>query len=72
MAAPTMTAEALIELLKAKAAAPPPEANEIFVRHLKCKESIALSRIVSEAMDRYSGNDSRPLMPPTSLLPPLG
>jgi len=72
MATPTITAKALIELFKAKAAAPPPEANEIFVRHLKCKESIALSRIVSEAMDRYSGNDSRPLMPPTSLLPPLG
>ena len=40
MATPTMTDEALIELLKAKAAAPPPEANEIFVRHLKCKEGI--------------------------------
>jgi hypothetical protein len=72
MAAPAMTAQALIELLKAKAAAPPPEANEIFVRHLKCKESIALSRIVSEAMDRCNGNDSPPLVPPTELLPPLG
>jgi hypothetical protein len=71
MAAPTMTDEALIELLKAKAAAPSPEANEIFVRHLKCKESVALSQIVSQAMDRYSGNDNRPLMLPTELLPPL-
>ena len=72
MDAATITSEALIEWLKAKAAAPPPEANEIFVRHLQCKESIALSRIVSEAMDRCNGSDSRPLMAPSELLPPLG
>jgi hypothetical protein len=72
MSEPMMTADALIDLLKAKATAPPPEANQIFVRHLKCKESIALSRIVSEAMDQDNGNDSRPLQPPSQLLPPLG
>ncbi|HEX2918257.1 MAG TPA: hypothetical protein VHN81_07035 [Edaphobacter sp.] len=72
MSAPAMTDDALIEMLRAKATAPPPEANEIFVRHLKCKESIKLSQVVSQALDRYSGNDSRPLLPPGALLPPLG
>ena len=72
MDAGTITSEARIELLRAKAAAPPPEANQIFVRHLQCKESIALSRIVSEAVDRCNGSDSRPLIAPSELLPPLG
>src|SRR5947209_12876305 len=39
-----MTPETLIALFEAKAAAPPPEASQMLVRHLQCKESLAVSR----------------------------
>jgi len=52
MSAPLMTPEDLIALFAAKVAAPPPEASQLLVRHLTCKESVALARLVSEAMDR--------------------
>jgi hypothetical protein len=66
-----MTAETLISLFEAKASAPPPEANQMLVRHLQCKESLAISRAVTEASDRYAENDSQLLTTPTELLPPL-
>jgi hypothetical protein len=31
-----------------------------------------VARILTEAMDRYAGDDSRPLAAPGELLPPLG
>ena len=71
MTAPNMTPEELIALFAAKAAAPPPETSQALVRHLQCKESIALARIVSEAMDRYTADRIQPLPAPTELLPPL-
>jgi hypothetical protein len=71
MSTPIMTPEELISLFAAKAAAPPPETSQAFVRHLQCKESLALARFVSEAMDRYTGNNSHPLPAPAELLPPL-
>jgi hypothetical protein len=66
-----MTPETLIALFEAKAAAPPPESNQMLMRHLQCKESLAVSRAVAEASDRYAGNDSQLLTTPTELLPPL-
>ena len=66
-----MTPEALIALFEAKAAAPNPESSQMLVRHLQCKESLAISRAVTEASDRYAENDSQLLTTPTELLPPL-
>jgi hypothetical protein len=71
MSTPIMTPEELISLFAAKAAAPPPETSQAFVRHLQCKQSLALAHVVSEALDRYTGNNSQPLPAPAELLPPL-
>ena len=38
-----MKREELVALFAMKAAAPPPEANKLLVRHLQCKESIRLA-----------------------------
>ena len=51
MIAPTMSPEELIALFAAKAAAPPPETSQALARHLQCKESIALARMVTEAIN---------------------
>lgn len=59
-------------MFEAKATAPPPESSLLLVRHLQCKESLALAKIVAEAMDRYAGSESQPLAVPTDLLIPLG
>ena len=67
-----MTPEELLALLAARAVAPPPEASQLLARHLKCKESVDLAHIVSEAMERYTAPNSQPLSAPTELLPPLG
>lgn len=72
MSAPPMKPEELIALFAVKATAPPPEASKLLVRHLKCKESLALAQVVTEAMDRYAGTGNQPLPAPTELLPPLG
>ena len=72
MPAPKMTPEDLIAVFAAKAADPPPEASQALVRHLQCKESLALARFVCEAIDRYAGNNSQPLPAPAELLSPLG
>ncbi|WP_263359269.1 hypothetical protein, partial [Acidicapsa ligni] len=61
MAAPKMTPEDLIALFTAKAAAPPPETSQALARHLQCKQSVALARAVSEAVDQYSMSRSQSL-----------
>jgi hypothetical protein len=66
-----MTAEELVAVFAAKAAALPPESSQMLVRHLQCKESLKLARMLTEAMDRYTANDSQQLAVPTDLLPPL-
>lgn len=71
MQAKLTTAEELIAMFEAKATAPPPESSLILARHLQCKESLAVAKFLSEAMDRYAGNESQPLAVPTELLPPL-
>jgi hypothetical protein len=71
MSAAGMTVDALITLFEAKAAAPPPGSSQMLVRHLQCKESLAVSRSVVDAMDRYAGNECQLLTVPTELLPPL-
>lgn len=43
-----MTTEDLIALFAAKATAPPPQSSLILVRHLQCKESLELARILAE------------------------
>jgi hypothetical protein len=71
MSTPNMTPKDLIALFAAKAGAPSPETSQALVRHLECKESLALARFVYEAMDRYTGNNSQPLPAPAELLTPL-
>jgi hypothetical protein len=71
MAAPKMNPEELIALFAAKAASPPPETSQALVRHLQCKESIALARMVSEAINQYTANQVHTLPAPTELLTPL-
>jgi hypothetical protein len=71
MPAQLTTAEELIAMFAAKATAPPPEASQMLVRHLQCKESLALAHALAEAVDRYASNDTKPLPVPTDLLPPL-
>ncbi len=66
-----MTSEALIALYEGKAAAPPPESSQMHVRHIQCKESLAVSRSIAEAMDRFAGTERQPLSVPTELLLPL-
>jgi hypothetical protein len=72
MPASELTPEALIALFEAKATTPPKGAEQLLVRHLKCKKSIELARCLSEAIGRYSGTNNQPLPAPTELLPPLG
>ena len=67
-----ITKAELLELLAAKAAAPPPETSQMLARHLQCKESLQLSHCVEAAIDRYAAADSNHLAAPTELLPPLG
>jgi hypothetical protein len=66
-----MTNDELLALFAAKASAPPPEATQLLVRHLKCKESIAVTRIVSDAIHQHTMHGSQRLAPPSELLPPL-
>ena len=66
-----MTAEELIALFEARATAPSPEASQLLVRHLQCKESRAAADCLAQAMDRYTVDESYPLAVPTELLPPL-
>jgi hypothetical protein len=67
-----MTREELVAVFATKAAAPPPEANKLLVRHLQCKESTRLAGAVRQAMNRFAGTDNVPLSTPSELLPPLG
>jgi hypothetical protein len=67
-----ITREELVVIFAMKAAAPPPEANELLVRHLQSKESIRLADAVRQAMDSLAGTDNVPLSTPPELLPPLG
>lgn len=71
MSPPSMNPKELIAWFAAKASAPPPETSQALARHLQCKESIALARLVTEAIDRYTTNSSQLLPAPTEILPPL-
>ncbi len=72
MAAREITPAELLALLAKKAAAPLKEANQLFVRHLQCKDSLDLSAVITGAAERYSGNHTPPLPAPSELLLPLG
>jgi hypothetical protein len=71
MSSQGMTSDELLALFAAKATAPPPEATQLLVRHLKCKESITVTRIVSDAIRQHAMQGSQRLAPPSELLPPL-
>jgi hypothetical protein len=67
-----LSQEELVALFLKKAAEPPPEANLILARHLKCKESCDLAQAVSKAIQQYAAPGSYLLPTPSELLPPLG
>lgn len=71
MAARIKTSDDLLRVLAAKSAAPPPEGVALLVRHLKCNESVELTRILVAALPRYAEHHAKALQPPTELLPPL-
>jgi hypothetical protein len=66
-----MTTADLEADLKAQAAAPPDKQNELLVRHLKCKETLALAEALTEAISRNYRQDTKTLAPPSEILPPL-
>jgi hypothetical protein len=66
-----MTTADLEAALKAMAAAPPDKGSEILVRHLQCKETLALTEAVADAISRNYRLDSRTLAAPSEILPPL-
>jgi hypothetical protein len=61
----------LLALFAERATAPPPEENKLLARHLQCKSSMELAQAVTEALQRFGGNDPHPLKAPSALLPPL-
>jgi len=66
-----MTPGDLEAALKTLAAAPPDKENELLVRHLKCKETRALTEALANAISRNYRQDSRALALPSEILPPL-
>jgi predicted anti-sigma-YlaC factor YlaD len=71
MAINEITTEELLVLLNDKANAPPSGPNEVLARHLKCKQSRALSEAVASAAHRYIDPANPRLLPPSEMLPPL-
>jgi hypothetical protein len=71
MSAPELTTEELLAFFAEKANAPPSGPNEILARHLKCKQSRALSEAVASAAHRYHDPSDPRLLPPSEMLPPL-
>jgi len=67
-----MTMAELLEMFAQKASAPPPEAGQLLVRHLQCRESLKAAQCLTEAIEQYAGRDDRALSAPTDLLMPLG
>ena len=67
-----MTKAELLDVFAQKASSPPPEASQLLVRHLQCKESLKAAQCLIEAIDRYAGRDDRALSTPADLLMPLG
>jgi hypothetical protein len=65
------TAAELEAALKAQASAPPDEHRELLLRHLQCKESLALTEAVAAAITRNNRQDTRTLAVPSEILPPL-
>jgi hypothetical protein len=66
-----MTPADLEASLRAQAAAPPDQESELLVRHLQCKETLALTEAVAAAISRHYRQDTRTLAPPSEILPPL-
>ena len=67
-----MLQEELAAYFIEKAAEPPPEADLILARHLKCRESCDLANAVSEAISRHVATGVHRLPTPPDLLTPLG
>lgn len=70
MAARIKTSDDLLKVFAAKSAAPP-EGIALLVRHLKCTESVELTRLFAGALPRYTERGADPLQAPSELLPPL-
>jgi hypothetical protein len=66
-----VTSADLEAALKAQAAAPPDRQNELLVRHLKCKEALALAEALAGAISHNYRHDTQTLAAPSEILPPL-
>ena len=70
MVASNIDPEELVALFVARASAPSPETSHALARHLQCKDSVELARILSEALNQQS-NSNQSLPAPAEMLPPL-
>jgi hypothetical protein len=66
-----MTPADLEAALKAQAAVPPDKQNELLVRYLQCKETLALTEALNDAISRSYRQEARALAAPSEILPPL-
>lgn len=71
MARQRLSPKELEAVLKAKAASPPNKENELLVRHLKCKESLALADAITNAISRSNGHGLQTFLVPSEILPPM-
>ncbi len=67
---PEMTTAGLLDLFARKTTEPLPEASQLLVRHLKCKESLKAAHSLVEAIDRFAAGEDRPLPAPAGMLVP--
>jgi len=66
-----ITTEELLALFADKANTAPSGPNELLARHLKCKQSRALSEAVANTAHHYANPGDPRLLPPSEMLPPL-
>jgi hypothetical protein len=66
-----MTPRDLEAAFKALAAAPPNKQSELLVRHLKCKETLALTEALADSISRNYRYEAKTLAAPSEILPPL-
>ncbi|AXC15450.1 hypothetical protein ACPOL_6206 [Acidisarcina polymorpha] len=71
MASPVRTSEDLLKVFAEMIWAPPTQGTELLVRHLKCKESVELAKILVDAIPQYAERGGQRLQPPSELLVPL-
>lgn len=65
------TPPTVLDELRALEHQPTKRSNRLIARHLKCQESLQLSKAIAEAARKSSSYDRQVLEAPSELLPPL-